>query len=43
MHMVTIYRSRMNDHLMSPRRFTQQFPAAQPNVTSEHRNYGDTH
>jgi hypothetical protein len=35
--MVSIYRSGMNDHLVSTRRLTKQFPTAIPNVTSENR------
>ena len=37
MHMVSIYRSGVNDHLMGTCRFTDQFPTAIPNVSAENR------
>jgi len=37
MHVVSIYRSGMNDHLVSTRRLTKQFPTSIPDVTAENR------
>jgi len=37
MHMVSIYRSGVDDHLMGTSRFTDQFPTAIPNVPVENR------
>src|ERR1700691_4776278 len=37
MHVVSIYRSGVNDHLVSTRRLTKQFPTSIPDVTAENR------
>src|SRR5476649_479271 len=37
LHVVSIYRSGMNDHLVSTRRLTKQFPISIPDVTTENR------